>query len=203
MMRMLTGMLLVLLPALAQADALQRLQDFFAATRSMRAEFHQVVLDRDGRKLQEVTGTMQLQRPGKFRWDYRKPYVQLIVGDGERVWLYDPDLAQVTVRSLDRALGSTPAALLAGSDDIGSHFELSEVAGQNRVQWISAIPKARDSGFDKVMLGFVGDKLTTMQVQDSFGQVTMIDFTKVETNPALPPASFRFIVPAGTDVLGE
>ena len=113
---------LLTLPSLAIAGGVDSLRSFFQNTKSLRADFQQTVVDNQGRKVQEVTGTMQLQRPGKFRWDYNKPYVQVIVGDGARVWLYDPELSQVTVRSLDQALGNTPAALLAGTKEMEKSF---------------------------------------------------------------------------------
>ncbi len=196
-------LLLVLLPASAQADAVQRLRTFFDATTAMRAEFRQVVHDSQGRKIQEVTGTMQLQRPGKFRWDYHAPYVQIIVGDGRNVWLYDPELQQVTVRALDRVLGSSPAALLAGSRDIDRAFSLGDAGKAAGLEWVQAIPHDKESGFDKVLLGFDGDTLAAMRMHDSFGQVTDITFSAVERNPRLAPSSFRFTPPAGVDVLRE
>lgn len=198
------GLFLTLfVPALAWADDVQTLKNFFQNTTSMRAKFQQTVVDNLGRKVQEVTGTMQLQRPGKFRWDYNKPYVQLIVGDGKKVWLFDPDLNQVTVRSLDKVLGSSPAALLAGSKDIDKTFDLRSVGQQGELNWVEAVPKEKESGFDKVVLGFKGTMLHEMEMRDSFGQITVIEFTQQEINPKLNDKSFRFVPPAGADVLSE
>jgi outer membrane lipoprotein carrier protein len=202
-MRFIWMLLLSMLPLAAEADAVERLRGFFEASTSMRAQFHQTVSDNQGRKIQEVTGTMQLQRPGKFRWDYHQPFVQIIVGDGQNVWLYDPELEQVTVRPLDKVLGSSPAALLAGSQDIDKAFSLSDAGKQGRLEWVQAVPREKESGFDKVLLGFDGDLLQTMQMHDSFGQVTEIVFSKIERNPQLVPASFKFTPPAGVDVLRE
>lgn len=198
------GLLLTLLvPALAWADDVQTLKNFFQSTTSMRAKFQQTVVDNLGRKVQEVTGTMELQRPGKFRWDYNKPYVQLIVGDGKKVWLYDPDLNQVTVRPLDKVLGSSPAALLAGNKDIDKTFDLRNVGKQGELNWVEAIPKEKESGFEKVVLGFKGNMLFEMEMRDSFGQITVIEFSSQEINPKLNDKSFRFAPPPGADVLSE
>lgn len=150
---------LSIVPAISNAGGVDSLRSFFKSTQSMRAEFQQTVMDKQGRKVQEVTGTMQLQRPGKFRWDYNKPYVQVIVGDGARVWLHDPELNQVTVRSLDKALGNTPAALLAGNKEMEKSYTLKDEGRQDDLDWVLATPKDQESGFEKVFLGFRNDKL--------------------------------------------
>lgn len=196
-------LLLLLLPLLAHADSVQRLKAFYQGTTSMKAQFKQTVLDRKGQKVQEVVGTMQLLRPGKFRWDYQKPYVQLIVGDGQKVWLYDPELSQVTVRSLDKMLGSSPAALLAGNQDMDKAFVLKDAGRQDELEWVEATPKQKDGSFESVLLGFKGDQLAEMELHDSFGQTTVIEFSHIERNPKLNPKSFVFTPPAGADVVGE
>jgi outer membrane lipoprotein carrier protein len=202
-MRFIVTLLFAALSTAAQADEVQTLKNFFQGTTAMRARFQQTVVDNLGRKVQEVTGSMQLQRPGKFRWDYDKPYVQLIVGDGKKVWLYDPDLNQVTVRPLDKVLGSSPAALLAGNKDIDKTFDLRNVGQQGDLNWVEAVPKEKESGFEKVVLGFKGNMLHEMEMRDSFGQITVIEFSKQEVNPKLNDKSFRFAPPAGADVLSE
>lgn len=196
-------LLLLVLPGLVQADAVERLTGFFQNTASMRAQFRQTVLDQQHRKVQEVTGVMQLLRPGKFRWDYHKPYVQIVVGDGKKVWLYDPELSQVTVRSLDKVLGSSPAALLAGSRDIEKTFDLKEDVRQDQLDWVAVTPKDQDSGFERMFLGFKGDQLQEMELHDNFGQTTVIEFSKLERNPKLNAQAFRFIPPKGVDVVGD
>jgi outer membrane lipoprotein carrier protein len=195
--------LFLISPALGHAGGVDSLRAFFKSTQSMRAEFQQTVVDKQGRKVQEVTGTMQLQRPGKFRWDYNKPYVQVIVGDGARVWLHDPELNQVTVRSLDKALGNTPAALLAGSKEIEKSFTLKDEGRQDDLDWVLATPKDQESGFEKVFLGFKNDKLQEMELHDSFGHMTVIEFSKLEANAKLANQAFRFVPPPGADVVGE
>lgn len=190
-------------PAFAYAGGVDSLRVFFKSTQSVRAEFKQTVVDKQGRKVQEVTGTMQLQRPGKFRWDYNKPYVQVIVGDGARVWLHDPELNQVTVRSLDKALGNTPAALLAGSKEMEKSFTLKDEGRQDELDWVLASPKDQESGFEKVFIGFKGDKLQEMELHDNFGHMTVIEFSKLEPNAKLSTRAFHFVPPAGADVVGE
>ena len=194
---------LLILPSLVHADGVERLKAFFESTTSMRALFHQTVVDSKGRKVQEVDGSMQLQRPGKFHWDYYKPYLQLIVGDGEKVWLYDPELNQVTVRALDKALGSSPAALLAGSKEIEKTFVLKNEGLQDGLEWVSATPKNTESGFERVLLGFKETLLQEMELHDNFGHITVIEFSKLERNPKLESQSFHFTPPAGADVVGE
>lgn len=196
-------LLLSLLPLVASADPVARLKAFYQTTPAMKAQFKQTVLDRKGQKVQEVTGIMQLLRPGKFRWDYQKPYIQLIIGDGQKIWLFDPDLNQVTVRTLEKMLGSSPAALLAGSDEVEKAFELKDAGRQDELEWVEATPREKDGSFDHVLLGFKGDQLAEMELHDNFGQTTVIEFLRIERNPKLNPKSFKFVPPPGTDVIGE
>ena len=194
---------MLLLPLLAQADGVSSLKKFYAQTHAMRADFHQIVTDKQGRKVQEVYGQMQLQRPNKFRWDYDKPYEQQIISDGKQVWLYDTELAQVTVRELGKALGSSPAALLAGEDSLDKNFKLINAYRKDNLDWVSTNPKDSDSGFNKISLGFKADKLQEMDLVDSFGHQTRIVFSKFENNPALDAKAFLFKPPKGVDVVGE
>ena len=192
-----------LLPALAWAGAVDQLHDFLKNTRSFKAEFSQAVIARSGRKPQQSSGTVAIARPGKLRWEITKPYPQLVVGDGEKFWIHDPELQQVTVRKADKALGASPAALLSGSNDLEKNFSLKEAGDTEGLAWVEAIPKASDSGFEKVRLGFAGPELRVMELLDSFGQTTLVQFTKMERNPNLPAATFKFAPPAGADVIGE
>jgi len=196
-------LLVFFIPFTCHAGGVDQLQSFFAKTQSMRAHFHQTVLDSQGRKVQEVDGTMQLQRPGKFRWDYDKPYVQQIVGDGDKVWLFDPELNQVTVRTISKALGSSPAALLAGSKEIEKSFQLQDEGRQDALEWVKATPKDEDNGFEEVFLGFKDNVLKEMEMRDNFGHKTIIEFTGIELNPRLASQAFMFKPPAGADVVGE
>ena len=194
---------LMFVSVLAHADAVQRMTSFFQSTNSMRAQFTQTVLDQQNRKVQEVTGSMQLLRPGKFRWDYNKPYVQLVIGDGQKVWLYDPELNQVTVRSLDKMIGSSPAALLAGNKDIEKTFDIKPDARQGELDWVEVTPKDKESGFERMYLGFRGENLQEMELHDNFGQTTVIEFSKLERNPKLNATAFKFAPPRGADVVGD
>lgn len=193
----------LLVPFASHAGGVDQLQAFFENTQSLHADFRQTVVDSQGRKVQEVDGTMQLQRPGKFRWDYNKPYVQQIIGDGEKVWLFDPELNQVTVRTIDKAIGSSPAALLAGSKEIEKSFKLKDEGRQDKLEWVLAIPKDKETGFEKVYLGFQNNLLQEMEMRDNFGHITVIEFSNLQLNPKLPAKSFSFVPPAGADVVGE
>ena len=194
---------LALLPALAQAGAIDQLHDFLKNTRSFKADFSQALLAKNGRKPQQSSGTVAVARPGKLRWEIAKPYPQLVVGDGERFWIHDPELQQVTVRKADKALGASPAALLSGSNDLERNFNLREAGEADGLAWVEATPKTGDSGFERVRLGFSGADLQAMELFDSFGQTTLVRFSRIERNPNLPAATVKFTPPAGADVIGE
>jgi len=200
-----TGVLLFCLTAsVAQADAISSLKSFIQNARTVRAEFSQTVLDKNTRVVQRGSGVMQFERPGKFRWVYEKPYEQLIVGDGARIWFYDHDLNQVTVRKLDAAIGSSPAALLAGSGNIETDFDLEEIGLQGDTEWLEARPKAKESTFEWVRLGFSRKgTLKAMELHDHFGQTTVLAFAGLEQNSRLAPELFKFNPPPGADVISE
>ncbi len=194
---------LMMFANLAIADGVSSLRDFFNTTNTMRAQFSQVVKDKQGRKEQEVEGIMQLQRPNKFRWDCKKPYEQQIVSDGKDVFLYDTELQQVTVRQLSKTLGSSPAAMLAGGEAVEKSFTLKNATRKDGLAWVLALPKNKESGFERVLLGFKADKLRKMEIYDSFNHITHITFDEVERNPKLEDATFLFTPPKGVDVVGE
>jgi outer membrane lipoprotein carrier protein len=194
---------LLLVVQSVSADGMSSVKSFYEQTKSVRANFHQVVTDKQGRKVQEVDGQMQLLRPNKFRWDYQKPYEQQIISDGKQVWLYDIELAQVTVRALSQSIGSSPAALLAGGAEIDKAFKLINAVGKDKLDWVSTIPKDKDSGFARILMGFNANKIQQMSLVDSFGHTTKIVFTQVEVNPVLEDKNFLFKVPKGVDVVGE
>ena len=193
---------LLALSSAAWADARTQLNAFMSETQSMKAAFTQTVYDRAGRKTQDASGTLHFSRPGKFRWVYKKPYAQLLVGDGKKLWIYDEDLDQVTVRKLDRAIGESPAALLAGNNDLDKHFSLKDAGDKDGLAWVEATPKGKEGSFDKVRMGFKDDDLVAMQLFDNFGQVTHLRFSQLERNPALGASLFRFTPPKGVDILG-
>ncbi len=195
-------LLLFIAPLSAHASAIEKLKSFIAATHSAQASFTQVVLDQNGKRIQNASGTMQFQRPGKFRWTYQKPYEQIIVGDGTKFWLYDVDLNQVTVKKLDAALGSSPAALLSGSNEIERGFNLKESGSQDGLEWLQATPKAADSSFEQIRMAFnAQDELVVMELNDSFGHKTVLRFSGMQRNPKLPAQQFQFTPPKGADVL--
>jgi outer membrane lipoprotein carrier protein len=204
MMSRLFLLLAVWMPCTAwAASSIDTLKAMFAQTTTARAHFAQIVLDRNMKMLQQATGTMQFSRPGRFRWEYDRPYEQTIVSDGSKVWLYDKDLNQVTVRRFDRALGSSPAALLAGSDDIEKSYRLTSLGSQDGLDWLEAVPRTQDTAFERVKLGFGKAGLEAMELRDQFGQITVIKFSTIERNPKLPPETFRFTPPKGADVISE
>jgi outer membrane lipoprotein carrier protein len=190
-------------PLLAEAGAIDQLHAFLQSTRTLKAEFAQVVIAKNGRKPQQSSGLVTISRPGKLRWEILKPYPQLVIGDGEKIWIYDQELQQVTVRKAGQAISGSPAALLAGNNDLEKNFTLKEAGEAEGMAWVEAIPKSGDSGFEKVRLGFAGSNLKAMELQDSFGQTTHVSFSKVERNPALPSTNFKFTPPSGVDVVGE
>lgn len=188
----------------AHAAATDKLKVFISATHSAQAEFTQTVFDKNGKTLQSASGTMQFERPGKFRWSYLKPYEQLIVGDGKKFWLYDADLNQVTVKKLDAALGSSPAALLSGNNEIERGFALKDIAEREGLEWLQATPKSPETNFEKILIAFnAKSDLVVMELYDTFGHRTVLRFSELKNNPSLSPQLFKFTPPKGADVLGE
>ena len=207
MKRLMIAACTLLLASAAHAGAVDKLRHFLDTTKTLRAGFTQIVVAKNGKKPQQSLGSVMLSRPGKFRWQVEQPYEQLLVGDGEKVWIYDPDLRQVTVKKVDAALGSTPAALLvgdsSGKNTLDKNFSLREAGEREGFEWVEAIPKSQDSGFEKLQLGFEGNNLKAMELSDNFGQTTSLVFKRLETNPALASSLFRFTPPTGVDVIGE
>ncbi|TXT23706.1 MAG: outer membrane lipoprotein carrier protein [Gallionellaceae bacterium] len=196
--------LFLVLPLAAQAAATGKLKNFIASTRSGQADFSQEVLAKSGKRIQRASGTMQFVRPGKFRWIYLQPYEQQIVGDGEKFWLHDVELNQVTVKRLDAALGSSPAALLAGSNEIERGFALEDSGERNGLDWLQATPRSQDTSFEKILMAFDAQSdLVIMELHDALGQKTVLRFSGMQRNPKLSPQLFNFIPPKGADVLGE
>lgn len=197
------GVLLAPVSTEASAASLERFSEFINQTLTARGGFEQKIFDRNHRLLQESRGVLAFSRPGKFRWSYVKPYAQLIVGDGSKVWIYDEDLKQVTVKKLDQALGSTPAALLAGNNEAMQAFSLSDQGTKGGLEWLEARPRDREGNFERIRMGFGVAGLETMELVDSFGQTTVLKFTSLQRNPRLDPGLFRFSPPKGADVIGD
>ena len=191
------------MPLLAAAAGVERFQAYLRATQSARGDFEQQVYDRDRKLVQQSRGSYAFQRPGRFRWTTAQPYAQLIVGDGARVWIHDEDLNQVTVRAMAKALGSTPAALLAGAADVERAFALKDAGRRDGLEWVEAVPREKEAGFERVRLGLGAAGVQAMELDDHFGQTTVLRFANVVRNPALDPAAFRFAPPKGADVLGD
>jgi outer membrane lipoprotein carrier protein len=197
------ALLLALVASAALADPIERFKSFVANTQSARADFEQQVFNRDGKVTQSAKGSFVFSRPGRFRWSYAKPLDQVIVGDGERVWIHDRDLNQVTVRRISKALGSTPAALLAGSADVEKAFELADAGSRDGLEWLEARPREGDAGFERIRMGFSASGLEAMELIDNFGQTTRLRFSNLQRNPKVDAAEFRFEPPKGADILGE
>jgi len=192
--------------ALAQgsADAVARVDAYLASLDTLVADFSQVVRNRDGEIVDRASGKLSLSRPDRFRWDYQQPYVQTIVADGRRLWLYDSDLEQVTVRALEQGLGSTPAMLLSGSGRVGDAFASAAVQRQGDWTWYRLAPKQQETDFEQVSLAFDRKgELAAMELRDKLGQTTVIEFGGLRRNVALDQQLFRFEPPPGADVIGR
>jgi chaperone LolA len=187
----------------ALAGGLDDFLAFNASAKTATARFEQQVFDRAGKVVERASGTFAFQRPGKFRWVYEKPNQQVLVGDGTRLWIHDPDLNQVTVKRIDRAISSTPAALLAGKDDITSLFTLRDAGAADGLNWVEATPKAQDTGFERVRLGLQGKTLAAMELQDQLGGRTMLRFSELKANAPVSPETFKFTPPKGADVIED
>ncbi|RXZ38315.1 outer membrane lipoprotein chaperone LolA [Oxalobacteraceae bacterium CAVE-383] len=197
---------LSLLPSLASASALAQFKSFVASTQSAKGDFSQrlVKTDSGSAKVSSVsTGTFVFSRPGKFIWMYQKPYEQLLQADGVQLYIYDKDLNQVTTRQLGNALGSSPAAILFGSNDLEQNFTLKEGAPKDGLEWLEATPKTKDTTFDHIGIGLRNGLPEAMELRDSFGQVSVLTFTNFQKNPPLKDNSFKFVVPKGADVFNN
>ena len=189
--------------ATVHAGGIDRLKAFIAGARAVEADFTQHVVDKSGRVTQKANGTMAFARPGKFRWDYTAPYEQVIVGDGAKLWLYDADLEQVTVKPLADVIAGTPAALLAGDNALEKYFTLKDVSEAKGLEWLEATPRNRDTSFERIRMGFKGDLLMQMELFDTFGQRTTLKFGRMVRNPSIPASRFSFTPPKGADIIGE
>jgi outer membrane lipoprotein carrier protein len=186
----------------AQATPVDTLRAFVRDVKSGRAQFTQTVTSADGAKKKTSSGSFEFARPNRFRFAYTKPFEQTIVGDGEKVWIYDADLNQVSSRKLGQALGATPAALLAGGN-LERDFDLADLPPKDGLQWAEAKPKAKDGAFQSVRVGFKGSDLAALEIVDSFGQTSLLRFEGFTPNVPIAPETFRFTVPAGADVIEQ
>ncbi|MDR1529663.1 MAG: outer membrane lipoprotein chaperone LolA [Burkholderiales bacterium] len=190
------------LPATVFATALDDLRAFMKDAQTVRASFTQVTHSKEGKSGQTVEGELSLSRPGKFRWQTKTPYPQLIVGDGDRVWFFDEDLNQVVVRTREEALGGTPAALLAGDADVEKTFDINALPDTPGMSWLLAKPRGGEGGINEIRLGFAEGRLASLELLDAFGQKVITRFTRVDYNVALGSELFTFTPPTGADVIG-
>lgn len=200
MKNLIAGVLLSLVAAVAQADTVAVLKDFVRDVKTGQAQFTQTVTSPDGAKRKTSSGSFEFSRPNRFRFAYTQPFEQLIVADGQKVWIFDADLNQVSARPLSQALGATPAALLAGND-LDKDFTLKSLAPRDGLAWAEAVPKAKDGSFQSVQVGFKGKELAAVEIVDSFGQRSLLQFSQFVTNPALGADRFTFLPPPGADVV--
>jgi len=194
------------LPAIASASALDQFKSFVSSTKAAKGEFVQKQVKSVGKgetAANTSTGTFLFARPGRFIWTYQKPYEQLLQADGQKLYIYDKDLNQVTVKQLGDALGSSPAAILFGSNDLEKNFTLKDAGAKDGLEWLEATPKTKDTTFDRIGIGLKDGVPHAMELRDSFGQVSLLTFSKFEKNPAIPADRFRFVVPKGADVFQQ
>ncbi|MFQ5995900.1 MAG: outer membrane lipoprotein chaperone LolA [Acidiferrobacterales bacterium] len=194
--------LLLLLSDLAHPDV-GGLQRFFKDVQSYTARFSQIVLDESLNTLQESSGTMWIERPNKFRWDYDLPFEQQIVGDGKKIWVYDVELQQVTVRNLEGGLGATPAILLAGKGKLDDDFIVKSLGAQGRLVWTQLIPRTDDGGFEDIRVGFEKGRIRMLEMIDTFGHTTRIVLRDPRENVKISSAKFTFKPPPGVDIVRQ
>lgn len=203
MKRLVPALLLLMGSSLASATTTQDLNRFFTQVKRYQARFDQVVLDEALNPIQESSGKVWIERPGKFRWQYSAPYEQQIVGDGKQVWVYDIELKQVAVRRMAGALGATPAMLLAGRGSLDANFTIKDLGRQGELDWVQMKPRRSDGGFEDIRIAFEEGKIRTLEMVDGFGQITRITFRDARENPPIAADTFKFTPPQGVDVISE
>ena len=203
MKKILVSMLLMVAAAAASAQtAVDTLKDFVRDVKSGRAEFTQTVTSPDGAKKKTSSGKFEFSRPNRFRFTYLKPFEQVIVADGQKVWIYDADLNQASSRKFSQALGATPAALLAGGS-LEKDFDLAAQPAKDGLDWVEATPKAKDGSFKSVRVGFKGKTLSAIEVVDAFNQRSLLQFSQFVANEPIKPETFVFTVPKGADLIEQ
>jgi outer membrane lipoprotein carrier protein len=189
--------------ALAAPSGVDSLRQFFSGVNTFNARFNQVVLDEALNTVQESSGTLWIDRPDRFRWDYDTPFKQEIVADGQKIWVYDKALEQVTVRPLAGGLGYTPAMLLAGRGRLEDNFSIKSTGSQGNLEWAHLVPKNKDGGFDTIRVGFEQGKLRVLEMVDGFGNTTRVTLQAPKENVKIEPSKFQFTPPKGVDVVGD
>lgn len=190
-------------PVPAAGPGEEQLRAFLAGTITLEARFEQALVEADSGRTQVSRGSFYLHRPQRFRWDYREPAPQLVVADGEHLWLFDPDLEQVTVRRLDDGLSSTPAMLLSGDGRLDDAFRVGAVYSEEGLDWVELEPRSEAADFAGVRVGFRDGELKVMELIDALGQLTVIRFSEISVNPPLDAALFQFVPPPGADVIRD
>ena len=196
------GLTPALVPALAlAASAQEQLRNFVSTVTAATGSFSQYTVNDQGRTQPAQTGVFSFQRPGKFKWAVQKPYEQLVISDGRQVFQFDPDLAQVTERKVDAAIGTSPAAILFGSGSLEQSFDVSALPAKDGVDWLRAKPRTADAGFSRVDIGMKDNLPVRVELLDSFGQTTRVDLSSIAANPSLPAKEFEFTAPKGVDIV--
>ncbi len=201
-MKRLVAALFAVAALAAHAEPVDTLHEFVRDVKSARANFTQTVTSPDGLKKKTSSGSFEFARPNRFRFTYAKPFDQVIVGDGQKVWIYDADLNQVSARKFTQALGETPAALLAGGA-MDKDFALANQSPKDGLDWVLATPKTKDGPFQSVRVGFKAKELAAIEITDSFGQRSMLVFSQMMSNTPVVPETFKFVVPKGADVIEQ
>ena len=202
MKSLLLSLTLAFAAAAAHADAVDALRDFVRDVKTGRANFTQTVTSPDGAKKKTTSGSFEFSRPNRFRFVYTKPFEQTIVGDGQKVWIYDADLNQASSRKMSQALGATPAALLAGGA-LEKDFDLSAQPAKDGLEWVQALPKSKEGTFQSLRIGFKGKTLAALEILDNFGQRSMLQFSDVGANVAVAPEAFHFTPPKGAEIVEQ
>ena len=203
MHRLIAIIFMALATTLAQASATQDLHRFFNQVQRYQARFTQVTVDEEKKPIQESSGNLWIERPGKFRWNYSAPFEQQIVGDGKQVWVYDVELKQVAVRGMQGALGATPAILLAGKGNLETVFTNKDLGREGALDWVQLKPKKKDGGFEDLRIGFEKGKIRNLEMVDGFGQTTRVTLHDAQENAAIGAEKFNFKPPVGVDVITE
>ncbi|MEE9398038.1 MAG: outer membrane lipoprotein chaperone LolA [Methylococcales bacterium] len=197
-------LILCFLPVISAAEStIKQLKNYLTDTQSLTANFIQISIDEKNNPGKKMSGEFYLQRPGKFRWDYKQPYRQEIVSNADKVWFYDVDLEQVTVKKIDNAIGATPALLLSGEEPLDKNYKLEEIGENDGKRWVRLTPKEEDSSFKAILIGVKDKKLDAMELSDNFGQVTRIYFSNIRRNIAIDASKFTFKPPVGADMFEE
>lgn len=204
-MRRLLGLCFLLCVSMGAQSAetpAARLRQALSGLRAFESSFEQQLFDETGALLETSQGTVAIARPGRFDWHYDKPYVQRIVSDGKLLWVYDADLAQVTINTIDPRVADSPARLLGEDFDLEATFKVEDAKPENDLHWIRLQPRAEGRQFREVFIGLASDEhLESMRLRDNLGQTTVIRFQAVKRNPVLDPARFTFVPPKGVDII--